>query len=359
MSMSLHIRHSIGISVGAALISAAACGGSSPTSPGPAGTSGSGGGATISGVVSGSAPTAGLTVRVVGTPLSSMVDSAGAFRVTAVPPGEQVRLQFVNNAVDATAAVPNVAASDVIQLRVQLTNTSAVVVSDERANQVSLCHTEGNGTYHMISVAPEAEPAHRAHGDGKVGDPVPGRSPMVFAADCRLLGPAVTIEKSTNGADADSAPGPSIVVGSPVTWEYRVSNTGTTPLTSIVVDDDQGVTVSCGASTLTPGASMTCTGSGVATLGQYRNVGRVTASYTMGTASGTVTDSDASHYLGISPTVEGLKVTLCHKTGNGSYHAITVSVDAEPAHRAHGDAKVGEAVPGQAGKVFGATCQVQ
>jgi hypothetical protein len=31
------------------------------------------------------------------------------------------------------------------------------------------------------------------------------------------------------------------------------------------------------------------------------------------------------------------KTTLCHVTGNGSYHQITVSVHAVPAHLAHGD----------------------
>lgn len=31
------------------------------------------------------------------------------------------------------------------------------------------------------------------------------------------------------------------------------------------------------------------------------------------------------------------KVTLCHRTGNGSNHQITVSVNAMPAHLRHGD----------------------
>jgi len=31
------------------------------------------------------------------------------------------------------------------------------------------------------------------------------------------------------------------------------------------------------------------------------------------------------------------KVTLCHLTGNGSFHQITVSVNAMPAHLRHGD----------------------
>ena len=42
---------------------------------------------------------------------------------------------------------------------------------------------------------------------------------------------------------------------------------------------------------------------------------------------------------------------LCHKAGNsGRYVEIEVSLSAEPAHRAHGDAKIGEAVPDLAGK---------
>jgi hypothetical protein len=52
-------------------------------------------------------------------------------------------------------------------------------------------------------------------------------------------------------------------------------------------------------------------------------------------------------------------VQLCHRTGAGFYVLIEVSVNAEPAHRAHGDGKIGEAVPGNAGKRFGAGCQVQ
>lgn len=31
------------------------------------------------------------------------------------------------------------------------------------------------------------------------------------------------------------------------------------------------------------------------------------------------------------------KVTICHREGNGSSHEITVSINALPAHLAHGD----------------------
>ena len=116
------------------------------------------------------------------------------------------------------------------------------------------------------------------------------------------------------------------------------------------------VAVSCPEKTLAVQRSETCTGSGVAVAGQYRNVGTATAS----SSSGTVTDSDASHYFGQAALVtdEGSKVQICHRTGNGSYHLIEISVSAEPAHRAHGDGKITEAVPGSPGKVFGAGCSV-
>ena len=79
--------------------------------------------------------------------------------------------------------------------------------------------------------------------------------------------------------------------------------------------------------------------------------------------SGTVTDSDLSHYRGITLQEQeedgGQKVDLCHRTGNGSFHLINVSIDAEPAHLAHGDGRPGGAVPGQLGRTFSGTCSVQ
>ena len=107
--------------------------------------------------------------------------------------------------------------------------------------------------------------------------------------------PSVSIEKSTNGFDADLPPGPSVPVGGTVNWEYVVTNIGSDPLDSIVVTDDQGVSVSCPGATLAPGASMTCTASGIAQPGQYVNIGNVTATLP---STDVVADSDPSHYYG-------------------------------------------------------------
>ena len=331
------------------------CGGS------PAGPSQSeGGGATIAGTVrGGGAATApqDVTVAIAGTSLSSGVGQSGSFQIPGVPAGT-VQLQFKSGATTATAQLSNVSNDQLIQIQVQLNGSTATILSESRSSgKVSLCHRTESGTYQSIEISVNAELTHRGHGDGKIGEPVPGDPAKVFGQNCQPVGASVQIKKATNGQDADEAPGPTVPVGSTVTWTYVVTNTGTVPLTGILVTDNPNGAVGCPAATLNPNQSMTCTVNGVAILGQSRTVGTVTATWT----GGTVTDADASHYFGQSPTPteEGPKVQLCHRTGNGSYHLIEVSVSAEPAHRAHGDGKVGEAVPGSPGRVFTASCLAQ
>ncbi len=106
--------------------------------------------------------------------------------------------------------------------------------------------------------------------------------------------PAIDIEKATNGHDADAAPGPTIIEGDPVTWTYVVTNTGNVPLQNVTVLDNQGVAVSCPASALTPTQAMTCIANGLAVVGQYANLGTVTAT----SDTVTVNDEDPSHYYG-------------------------------------------------------------
>jgi hypothetical protein len=65
---------------------------------------------------------------------------------------------------------------------------------------------------------------------------------------------------------------------------------------SVSVTDDRGVAVACPRLLLSPGASMTCRGSGLAVAGQYRNVGTVVAA-----ADGVLhVDADESFYLGVN-----------------------------------------------------------
>jgi hypothetical protein len=132
---------------------------------------------------------------------------------------------------------------------------------------------------------------------------IDGAAPVLMAEATLSIdiqpAPSITLEKATNGEDADEAPGPSIPAGGAVNWTYRVTNSGNVPLADVEVTDDQGVVVSCPASVLEVAESMDCSGSGTAIAGSYSNLGTVTA---MPQAGGSqVSDSDASHYTGIVP----------------------------------------------------------
>jgi hypothetical protein len=328
----------------AVVVAGMACSGN-PTSP-------SATGATIAGTVI-AAPSP-MTVSIPGTALSSGVDGSGLFRLGGVP-GGNVQLLFSGAGVASTITLANVADRDTIEIQVALGDGTATVLTEVRGNsqgKVVLCHRSESG-YHAIDVSVNAEPAHRAHGDAKPGEPVPADPSKVFDPACALISP-VGIEKFTNGQDVTQAPGPSIPIGSPVSWTYVITNRTASTFTSMTVTDDRGVAIACPQILPPPGASVTCTGSGVAVAGQYRNVGTVRV--TVGGAL--YTDSDESFYFGGTAPEEEPKVQLCHRTGNGSYHSIEVGVSAEPAHRAHGDAKPGEPVPNSPGNVFTASCAV-
>jgi uncharacterized repeat protein (TIGR01451 family) len=146
---------------------------------------------------------------------------------------------------------------------------SGVAVAGQYANVGTV-----NGTLADASVTTDSDPSHYF-----------GQSAL-----------SVTIEKRTNGFDADTPPGPYVPTGSTVHWTYVIGNVGTEDLTNIVVTDDHGVSISCPGTTLAPGLSMTCTASGLAQSGQYANVGTVTAML-MSTGE-RVTADDASHYFG-------------------------------------------------------------
>lgn len=358
----LYATRTLVVAAGLALVAAAGCG-RSLTAPSEseatiAGTVDRGGSFTgaAAGLTGAAAPSS-WTVTAVGANVTATIDAAGNFHLSGVPTGDVV-LRFSNGLTTATITITQVGAGELIRITVTLAGDTAFVTSETRtAGKVELCHRASTVRYHLIDVSVNAEPAHRAHGDGAVGERVPAAPSQVFNAECHPVSPGVSIKKSTNGEDADQAPGPSIAVGGPVTWQYVVTNTGADTLTNVAVVDDRSVAVNCGGqTTVAVGQSMTCTGTGVAVAGQYRNVGTVTAT----SSAGSFTDSDASHYFGVPPQQDqGPQVQLCHRTGNGSYHLIQVGASAEPAHRAHGDARPGEAVPGSPGKVFTASCTVQ
>ncbi len=125
--------------------------------------------------------------------------------------------------------------------------------------------------------------------------------------------PAITIEKHTNGFDADVAPGPIIPLGDAVSWTYDVTNTGNTTLSSVAITDTvsqpapgPGPTVSCPSTTLPVGGTMRCTASGTAGAGQYANTAEVDAVDSLGTP---VSAADPSHYFGEDSSIQVIKST--------------------------------------------------
>jgi len=114
--------------------------------------------------------------------------------------------------------------------------------------------------------------------------------------------PQITlVKKTTNGQEAESAPGPSILVGEYILWEYVVQNTGNVELTDVVVTDDMGVVVTCPQDSLGSGEAMTCVGSGNATLGQYENTASATGKHNQNTYE---SNEKTSHYFGYEETTE-------------------------------------------------------
>ena len=113
--------------------------------------------------------------------------------------------------------------------------------------------------------------------------------------------PGVSLEKSTNGEDADvQADGPSLVEGGTVEWNYEVTNTGNVDLTNVVVTDAPEGEV-CTAATLTAGGSLTCSATSTATLGDYANTGSVSGDFSDDAGNTeSPSESDQSHYTGES-----------------------------------------------------------
>ncbi|HEX4955850.1 MAG TPA: hypothetical protein VF017_20875 [Thermoanaerobaculia bacterium] len=154
------------------------------------------------------------------------------------------------------------------------------------------CSTPGHYTYFVIE--------HQV--PGLLGAAYPSFCATDLDASPPQRGPAIDLEKSVNGEDADSPPGPSFTPGTQLDWAFLVINVGDDPLESIEVTDDQGLAIDCPADQLDLGASMVCTATSVAGApGEYRNLGRVTA---LGAEAALVEAFDPCHYRVFAAAIE-------------------------------------------------------
>ena len=159
-----------------------------------------------------------------------------------------------------------------------------------------------------------------ATGTPPVGPDVTDTDPSYYFGSS----PSISIMKSTNGEDADDAPGPYIAVGGAVNWTYLVTNTGNVPLSDVTATDDQAVAVTCTQTGLAVNESMTCTASGTAVAGQYANIGSVSGTPPAGDD---VTASDPSHYFGFDARVKITPSTATNPVNSPHTFTVQVQVD--------------------------------
>ncbi|QAA76587.1 MAG: hypothetical protein BIP78_0821 [Candidatus Bipolaricaulis sibiricus] len=219
------------------------------------------------------------------------------------PPGQPgLVLEKKTNGVDADSPPgPVVVVGSTVTWTYEVTNTgnvtlTEIVVTDDQVGSIGTISTLAPGASATLTKAGVAVAGQYAN-VGKAettynGQTVSDTDPSHYFG----AAPGLVLEKKTNGVDADSPPGPVVVVGSTVTWTYEVTNTGNVTLTEIVVTDDQVGSIGT-ISTLAPGASATLTKAGVAVAGQYANVGKAETTYN----GQTVSDTDPSHYFGAAP----------------------------------------------------------
>jgi hypothetical protein len=106
--------------------------------------------------------------------------------------------------------------------------------------------------------------------------------------------PSVALVKSVNGQDANTAPGPSVSIGSALFWTFVVTNSGDVRLTGVAVTYDS-LTVTCPKSVLAAGESMTCTAQSAALACEQQNTASVSGYPDSG---GVVYDQDPAFYTG-------------------------------------------------------------
>jgi uncharacterized repeat protein (TIGR01451 family) len=184
---------------------------------------------------------------------------------------------------------------------VSLTN---VAVSDDRGVTLSCPKATLAVAEAMTCTASGTAASGQYTNLGTVTAKPPGSLSPISASDpSHYFGaqPGVSVILSTNGEDANDAPGPAILKGQPVSWTYQVSNSGNVALTAVQVSDDHGVPVNCPKATLALSEQMLCTASGTAIAGQYSNIATVSGTPPEGLAP--VSDTDPSHYFGLNPQI--------------------------------------------------------
>jgi hypothetical protein len=243
---------------------------------------------------------------------SSAIDQGGA--------AEQVRVNFASPSINTTTS-PSVVVEDGVFMNDSATLTGAsaptgTITFTLTAPGGGVVYTDvvpviGNGTYStsggsnpggfMPTIAGTYQWVARYSGDARnqpVASPF-GDEPHVAIPSS----PQLQLVTLTDVSNNNFGTGPLLIVGSIVTWEYPVRNNGNMRLTDVHVTDDHPNVIPVYKSgdvnnngLLDPGEVWLFTASDIVKVGQYFNVGTVTAR-TIDPITLTATDPD--RYFGI------------------------------------------------------------
>lgn len=257
---------------------------------------------------------------------------AGLITAQASSPGIQI-IKYTNGQDANTPTGPVVAIGSTVTWTYEVRNTGnvplhSVTVSDNIAGVTPvLISGDANGNslldltevwlFRATGTATAGQYANigTATGTPPSGPPVQDTDPShYFGVNPQEADrPGITVVKYTNGQDANTPTGPAVEVGTTVTWTYEVRNTGNVALSNVSVTDNiPGVNPTFvsgdtnGNNQLDLGEVWLFRATGVATAGQYSNIGTAVGQPPSG---GPVSDTDPSHYLGLVPSIEIIKYT--------------------------------------------------
>jgi LPXTG-motif cell wall-anchored protein len=166
-----------------------------------------------------------------------------------------------------------------------------------------------------------------------------GESVLELDQGLLTMNPSIAVTKYINGDDAQTAPGVTVAAGSTMSITYRVTNTGDTVLDPVRLTDDKvaAEAISCPATALAAGESMTCTASlpAPAPGTQHVNTATVTGTppaYPDETQLPDVTASDVAHAntpappVVVPPAVLPVTPPALARTGEDSQAALRLAV---------------------------------
>ena len=139
-------------------------------------------------------------------------------------------------------------------------NTATVDATDPNGTPVSDdsdTGTDSNGDPVGDPAGEETPDLDDVNGDNNDGDPTNDPTPFDITPT-----PSIELIKSVSSVTSAGAAGP---LGDIINYSFTVTNTGNVSLDNIVVNDADVVGLSCGATSLAPGASTTCTATYVIT----------------------------------------------------------------------------------------------